>query len=571
VVLANLGLNDHVKSIRIPQGFTVQAWNNNFSGTTATYTSDVAQTINSVSSLRITGSAAGFPKESNLIVDELKLVDNAGVNACVSQQSGQQTLLTDAQIDGVIADSNRSIISVDPEVDGWNIKNTYADGATRPKVNLYYYANPVASSIPTPAPNGDGLDASNSFTLSQATGLGLYAIFYQNQGAKEYPFFNAYTAKTTSGTNKSWYKSKVFYGSESDQGDTTTDSNKAGLTLVYTGTDNGLLYPEITRRVKYVVKMGTNLTNANTGYESEPVWLLSLQTSSAATSSSESFNFRLLEAGMFTGHSSFGQLSLRFNVMLDPVGVKVLPCSSTNADVQEVGGAIHTYDLSGTYVKSDTLSLVARMRAGVKYTEKRGDAAADDKESESTYLSLVPEAKVAYTCASRPSVEVVGTRNTGSDNRKVVNLKINANGLEREGIQSVILSLLKEGDHTDEASASEGSGSEIVLSFESTNGRLRSYIVDEDGANVTTGSTDNLGPGEHHELLNNDVDGFSGTALPLADTFVLVMGTLDDDDESKLYLPEGSEWDSGDITVLAVVSTRIGTDVDYNTITSLYY
>ena len=46
------------------------------------------------------------------------------------------------------------------------------------------------------------------------------------------------------------------------------------------------------------------------------------------------------------------------------------------------------------------------------------------------------------------------------------------------------------------------------------------------------------------------------------------MGTLGDDDESKLHLPAGSEWDSGDITVLAVVSTRIGTDVHYNTVTS---
>lgn len=566
--LANIGFNDHVKSIRIPQGFTVQVWNNNFSGNSAIYTSDVAQTINSVSSLRITGSAVGYPKESNLNVDELKLVDNAGVNACISEQSGEQTLLTDAQIDGVIADSSRSIISVDPEVDGWNIKNTYADGAARPKVNLYYYGNAVAASVPPPTPNGDGLDASNSFTLSQATGLGLYAIFYQNQGAKEYPFFNAYTAKTTSGTNKSWYKSKVFYGPESDQGDTTTDSNKAGLTLVYTGTDNSLLYPEITRRVKYVVKVGTDLTNANTGYESEAVWLLSLQTSGAATSSSESFNFRLLETGMFTGHSSFGQLSLTFNVMLDPVRVKVLPCSSTNADVQEVSGAIHTYDLSQSYEKSDTLRLLMRMKAGVDYTEKRGDAAAEDKESESTYLSLVPEAEVAYTCASRPSVEVVGTRNAGTfNNRQVINLNINANGLEREGIQAVIISLLKEGDHTHEASASEGSGSEIVLSFESTNERVRSYIVDEDGADVTTGSTDNLGPGEIHYIANDDdVDGFSGTESN--DTFVLQMGTLGDDDESKLHLPAGSEWDSGDITVLAVVSTRIGTDVHYNTVTS---
>jgi hypothetical protein len=257
--------------------------------------------------------------------------------------------------------------------------------------------------------------------------------------------------------------------------------------------------------------------------------------------------------------------------MLDPVRVKVLPCSSTNADVQEVGGAIHTYDLSGTYEKSDTMHLLVRMKAGVKYTEKRGDATAEDKESKSTYLRLVPEAKVAYTCASRPSVEVVGTRNTGNfNNRKVIHLNINSNGLEREGIQSVILSLFKEGDHTNEIIEDSASGgSEIVLSFESTSGRVRSYIVNENGANVTTGSTDNLGANEIHYLANDDqVDGFSGTALPLADTFVLEMGNLRHDDESKLHLPEGSEWDDGDITVLAVVSTRIGTDVDYGTVTS---
>jgi hypothetical protein len=44
------------------------------------------------------------------------------------------------------------------------------------------------------------------------------------------------------------------------------------------------------------------------------------------------------------------------------------------------------------------------------------------------------------------------------------------------------------------------------------------------------------------------------------------MGTLDDNDESKLHLPAGSEWDNGEITVLAVVSTRIGTDIHYDTV-----
>jgi len=551
-----------INSIRIPNGFTVEVWEFWGGGTDspdAVYTSDVPLTSSQITRVNVTGSAT--PKPSNLIVDELKLVDNAGVNACVSRQSGQQTLLTDAQIDGVIADSSRSIISDDPEVDGWSVKNTYADGATRPKVNLYYYGNAVAASVPPPAPNGDGLNASNSFTLSQAAGLGLYAIFYQNQGAKEYPFFNAYTAKTTSGTNKSWYKSKVFYGSESDQGDTTTDSNKAGLTLVYTGTDNGLLFPEITRRVKYVVKVGSNLTNANVpGYENEPVWLLSLQTSGAATSSSESFNFRLLETGMFTSHSSFGQLSLTFNVMLDPVRVKVLPCSSTNADVQEVGGDIHTYNLSQDYEKSDTLHLLVRMKAGVDYTEKRGGAAAEDKESESTYLSLVPEAKMPYTCAGKPSVDVVGTssiRSGDTPDRRAINLKIDANGLEGEGVKSVIVKLYKEGDLTDPVAISDAI--EVSVSFESTSEGLTSYAV---GGNATLSPTDNMMPNESQHLSLDDE-----TPVGSPSEYFLKLGTLDENDASILYLPADSPFESGEIAVLAVVATRVGTDVDYDTVT----
>lgn len=574
--LANLGLNDHVKSMLIPDGYTVQAWRNNFSGTTATYTSSVAQTISSISSLRITGAPVGFPKLSNLNVTEYKLVDaGSAENVCIAIQDGVETVLTDAHIGttegGVIADSSRSIITIDPDVDGWSVKNTYAVNAARPKVNLYFYENAVAASVPPTAPNGDGLDTNNSFTLSKATGLGLYAIFYQNPDAKYFPFFNAYTAKTTSGTNKSWYKSKVFYYPADDHVKAdTADSNNVGLTLVYTGTDDGS-FPEITRRVKYVVRMGSNLTNANDGYENEPVWLLSLQTSGAATSSSESYNFRLLETGMFTSHNSFGQLSLRYNVVSDPESPAVKVLSSSTTDPVQAVNTVHTYNLSQDgYNKSDILQLLARMKAGVDYTEKRGDAIAEAKESQPTYLSLVNGAKVAYTCASSPSVEVVGTRRIliGAgvfENRKAIDLKINANGLEREGIQSVIISLLKEGNHTVEDA--EARGAEIVLRFESTSGRVRSYIVNENGADVTTGSTDNFGAGETQELTIDNVGGFSETALPSSSTFDLVMGTLDDYDASKLHLPVGSEWDIGDVTVLAVVSTRIGTDVHYATVT----
>jgi hypothetical protein len=573
-MLATLGLNDHVKSMLIPDGYTVQAWRNNFSGISATYTSHAPETISSISSLRITGAPVGFPKLSNLNVTEYKLIDaGSAENVCIAIQDGVETVLTDAQIDGVIADSSRSIITIDPDVDGWSVKNTYAVNATPPKVNLYYYANAVAASVPPPAPNGDGLNESNSFTLSQATGLGLYAIFYQNQGAQYFPTLIAYTAKTTSGTNKSWYKSKVFYYPADDhvKADTTADSDNVGLTLVYTGTDDGS-FPKITRRVKYVVREGPNLTNANVpGYEKEPVSLLSLHTSGATTSSSESYNLRLLETGMFTSHNSFGQLSLRYNVVSDPEhpAIKVLP-SSTTAPVQATVDTIHTYNLSQDYQKSDILQLLPRMKAGIRYTEKRGDAIAAAKESQPTYLSLVSGAKVAYTCASSPSVEVVGTRILGAgvfENRKGITLKINANGLSSEGMQSVIIHLLKEGNHTDEDA--DAQGAEIVLGFESTSGRVRSYTVNEIGADITTGSIDNLGAGETHELTIDNVGGFSETALPNSSTFILVMDTLDDNDASILHLPVGSEWDTGDVTVLAVVSTRIGTDVHYATVSDV--
>ena len=272
---------------------------------------------------------------------------------------------------------------------------------------------------------------------------------------------------------------------------------------------------------------------------------------------------------MFTSHNSFGQLSLRYNVVSDPESPAVKVLSSSTTDAVQAVGTIHTYNLSQDgYNKSDILQLLARMKAGVDYTEKRGDAIAAAKESQPTYLSLVPEAKVAYTCASSPSVEVVGTRSFGAgvfENRKAIDLKINANGLEREGIQSVIISLLKEGNHTDEDA--DAQGAEIVLRFESTSGRVRSYIVNENGADETTGSTDNLGAGETQELTIDNVDGFSETALSSSSTFDLVMGTLDDYDASKLHLPAGSEWDIGDVTILAVASTRLGTDVHYATVT----
>ena len=231
------------------------------------------------------------------ISDPLQVAEAA---SGVSIVNGFPTILTSAQMTSAKADSNPTLIAAGTDRDGWTINN--AGAVANAKVNLYFYANTVAAASQT---------GTNSFTLNDATGLGLYAIFDQAAGAREYPFFNAYT--TFSGANnRSWYKSKVFYGPQSNAGNTLANADNVGLTLAYTGTDNGL-FPHIVRRIQYEVKTGDNLTNANSGYASEFMNYLTLQTSSQAVSAG-SYNFRLLETGMFTSHASFGQLRLKYNL-----------------------------------------------------------------------------------------------------------------------------------------------------------------------------------------------------------------------------------------------------------------
>ena len=241
---------------------------------------------------------------------------NSTINGdAVSGVNGVETVFTSSQVQGVKADSNQ-IISNNSQ-GGWTIENTGPDtngatGGKLPKVNLYFYGNTTAAANQT---------ASNSFKLNQASGAGMYAVFHQNAGAKEYPFFLAYTTPMTSGNKASWYRSRVFFGPETSDGDTVADADKVGLTLVYTGTDDTAVFPEIpsNRRVRYEIMYGSNLTNSfgdETVFSNEYVNLLTLATSSnASVSQAGNFNFRLLETGIFTSNSNFGQVKLRYNVL----------------------------------------------------------------------------------------------------------------------------------------------------------------------------------------------------------------------------------------------------------------
>jgi hypothetical protein len=237
-----------------------------------------------------------FSPDSNVLIPGIR-----GLN-------GVSTNLTDAQMTTVKADSTLAVTTTGTGVNGWAIKNPAAVNGVVPKVNLYYYTNAVAAASQT---------SSNSFTFSQASGLGMYALFNQNSGAKQFPFFIAYTTPTAADNKSSWYKSKVFYAPASGSPLTANSPLNAGLTLSYTGTDDLSFHPEIPieRRVRYEVILGSGFSNANAGYNDELVNLLSLQTSSnAASTNAGDFDFQLLETGMNTNHASFGLVSLKYNV-----------------------------------------------------------------------------------------------------------------------------------------------------------------------------------------------------------------------------------------------------------------
>ena len=231
--------------------------------------------------------------------------------------NGVRTTYTDVNMLAVKADSTLTVATI-PDKDGWLIKNganitKIVNGVSKtnaPKVNLYYYINPVPGYIPAVGETqsvASKQTVADSFTLNQATGLGLYAVFNQNSGAKQMPFFIVYTTQTGTGDKASWYKSNVVLGAIGG-----TNQNTPGLTLAYTGTDDLSFRPDILIRVKYDYK--PTYSKANDGYASELVKYLSFHTSSNILEINPGdFNFQLLETGMFTSHALTGLVSLTYN------------------------------------------------------------------------------------------------------------------------------------------------------------------------------------------------------------------------------------------------------------------
>ena len=214
---------------------------------------------------------------------------------------------------GVFADSDQKMVNQTPS--GWAVVNPApvvkpAPVGTPvelivPKVNLYYYAQN----------NGD-TKSFNMGQINQSSALGMWYVIDQQAGATQYPFLIAYTEPTQVTPNaKSWYKSKIFYGPYSSETNQLPNPSLSGLTLLYTGTDDGSLYPQIplTRRVQLAVNAGlSNPVTQNSDLSSENVKLISIQTSSnASETNAGDFNFVLKYAGVYF-NSLLGQYQIPF-------------------------------------------------------------------------------------------------------------------------------------------------------------------------------------------------------------------------------------------------------------------
>ena len=196
----------------------------------------------------------------------------------------------------IIADSAANMIT--QTANGWNVVNPAAIGTPLkvPKVNFYYYIK------------GSG----SSFTMNQvnnSTDLGMWYVINQNAGAKQYPFLIAYTQPTASGNKSSWYKSKILYSPIP-----SSDATQVGLTLLYTGTDNGSLYPEIPSARRVQLLASDIYSNKNADVSNELVSLVSVQTSSnVAEINTGDFNFLLRNTGIVTTSLFVGNYQLNFN------------------------------------------------------------------------------------------------------------------------------------------------------------------------------------------------------------------------------------------------------------------
>jgi hypothetical protein len=213
------------------------------------------------------------------------------------------------------------------------------------------------------------------------------------------------------------------------------------------------------------------------------------------------------------------------------------------------------------------LYLQYRVKAGVDYTlQYTSESSATTYESVSDLVTLKahPSNNVfVYTVAVRPEVTILSSNvELDSSNKMSMRMKINAKGLDAEGLQSMFVLLGQDGDYTNANDVNSGSGCQIALSFTAAN-LTNAYDGDISSSDLAQNITTN----KSYTLTVTDVSGLD-EGSGLGATWTLNVGSLDSSDESVLTFPALSSDTYGgfvstkEINVVAVGSTRLGVDVD---------
>jgi hypothetical protein len=449
------------------------------------------------------------------------------------------------------ADSNNIIEELDQ---GWRVVNTDvntngATGGRLPKVNLYYYGN----AVPVAQQN-----SSNSFQVSQINGMGAYVVINQHQGAKEYPFFVAYTTPTASGNKASWYKSKLFYAPQSS-GDTVADSSKIGLTLLYTGTDDSSFRPDIpsSRRVQLALLPHDGaLTNANSTYDTELVNLVSLQTSSnASTSQAGNFNFTLFEAGLKTSSSVLSSFSMKFTKMIKKLFLNIpVQFNTVHAHSVKVG---YKYDASHSYVyktfdcPTSLVSLYVDPNQGtslhysVAYVVNNLNLASDPKTTEGLTVSVVVPNKY-FPVSSDYTVtnSAYKTFNTHSESSVLFDLALAADSKNRlDGVNVYFTSPTQtngSGINKVRIGSYVSSGSKTITLLNATGGFLK--VINASGSIINSASV-----WGDYDLANISFEAFRDARVTTSNATYSSTSNVSDPVLSNFYVESGRQSNFGTV------------------------
>jgi hypothetical protein len=146
----------------------------------------------------------------------------------------------------------------------------------------------------------DSRHASPNKSIKVSELSNMYCVITQlSSNVMENPFFIVYTTPTGTGDAASWYHTKLFYGSN----DLPSNVDKTRPILLYTGTDDTSIHPEIQSSNRQQLQLNsslcnpTTITNAVVSSSTDEINLISLQTSSQQVSYNK-YNFICSEMGL---------------------------------------------------------------------------------------------------------------------------------------------------------------------------------------------------------------------------------------------------------------------------------